>query len=204
MARGRLMRRLEAACWWCGFALVGAALAIAGDALWYQRQATATLRAAPAAPSALAAPAASASAVPAGTPLARLLVPRLGTRVVVAEGTDDAVLRRAAGRLPSSGRFDDDGNVVVAGHRDTFFRSLEAIRAGDRVVIERGGRRVDYEVEWAAVVEPNRVEVARDAGYPALTLVTCYPFEYVGEAPYRFVVRARRVAGAPASHGESS
>lgn len=201
MARGRLMRRLEAACWWCGFALVGTALAIAGDALWYQRQATATLRAAPAAPSALAAPAA---AVPAGTPLARLLVPRLGTRVVVAEGAGDAVLRRAAGRLPSSARFGEDGNVVVAGHRDTFFRSLEAIRAGDRVVIERGGRRVDYEVEWAAVVEPSRVEVTRDAGYPALTLVTCYPFEYVGEAPYRFVVRARRVAGAPAAGGESS
>lgn len=201
MARGRLMRRLEAACWWCGFALVGTALAIAGDALWYQRQATATLRAAPAAPSAIAAPAA---AVPAGTPLARLLVPRLGTRVVVAEGADDAVLRRAAGRLPASARFGEDGNVVVAGHRDTFFRSLEAIRAGDRVVIERGGRRVDYEVEWAAVVEPSRVEVTRDAGYPALTLVTCYPFEYVGEAPYRFVVRARRVAGAPAAGGESS
>jgi len=211
--RRGLAARIEKALWICGVALLGWAAAIAGDALWYQHRAAAALRAEPAAVAApptdggigTPAPAgAGAAAIAAGTPLAQLVVPRLGTRVVVAEGVDATVLRRAAGRLPTSARFDEDGNVAVAGHRDTFFRSLEQIRAGDRVVVERAGGRSEYEVEWAAVVEPARVEVTREAGYPALTLVTCYPFHYVGEAPYRFVVRARRVETAPAARGASS
>jgi len=203
--------RIERALWFCGLALLGWGAAIAGDAFWYQRRAAAALRAEsiavipPAADARTAAPTSvGVATVAAGTPLAQLVVPRLGTRVVVAEGVDATVLRRAAGRLPTSARFDEDGNVAVAGHRDTFFRSLEQIRAGDRVVVERAGGRSEYEVEWAAVVEPARVEVTREAGYPALTLVTCYPFHYVGEAPYRFVVRARRVETAPAARGASS
>ncbi|MCM2270591.1 MAG: class D sortase, partial [Thermoanaerobaculia bacterium] len=181
----------------------GVALAIAGDALWYQHRAEASLRSQEAAPQSVESTVREVS-VAAGTPLARLAVPRLGTSVVVAEGVDETVLRRAAGRLPESARFDEDGNVAVAGHRDTFFRSLERIRAGDRVVIERAGGRSEYEVEWAAVVEPSRIEVTHDAGYPALTLVTCFPFTYVGEAPYRYVVRARRVGAAAPARGASS
>jgi len=197
--RTRLATRLERILWWAGCALLGAALTIVADAAWYQRRAAAQLDATDAgdftpAPARLVG---EAPAVAAGTPLARLVIPRLGARVVVAEGVSDAVLRRAVGRLPESARLDESGNVALAGHRDTFFRPLEQIRAGDRIVLERGGARSEYEVEWAAVVEPSAVEVTADSGYPALTLVTCFPFAYVGDAPYRYVVRARRLDAAP-------
>jgi sortase A len=189
---GRLAARVEAGLWCAGVLLLGTALWMAVDAAWYQRQAREQLHAdALAATSATTTPAATTAT---GTPIARLLVPRLALDVVVAEGDDDDVLRRAVGRVPGGARFGEEaGNVMLAGHRDTFFRPLERIRTGDLVIVERETGRDVYRVEWAAVVEPTRVELRRDAGYAALTLVTCYPFRYVGEAPYRFVVRARRV-----------
>jgi sortase A len=112
--------------------------------------------------------------------------------VVVAEGTGEEVLRRAAGRLVGGALPGEDGNLVLAGHRDTFFRPLREIEIGDPVVVERASGVDVYTVEWTRVVGPRQVEVTRDAGYPALTLITCYPFRYIGEAPERFVVRARR------------
>jgi sortase A len=130
-----------------------------------------------------------------GTPIARIEIPRLGlSPVVVAEGFSDKVLRRAIGHLPTSALPAQAGNVVLAGHRDTFFRPLEGVRVGDLVILESGdGTKHHYEVEWTEVVEPTAVQVVRDAGYPALTLITCYPFRFVGSAPQRFIVRARRV-----------
>lgn len=132
-------------------------------------------------------------AILAGTPIARLLIPRLEYSVVVAEGTTTKVLRRAVGHLPATARPGEVGNIVLAGHRDTFFRELEHLERGDLLVLESAEGKESYRIEWTAVVEPGDVEVVEDSDYPALTLVTCFPFRYVGNAPQRFVVRARRV-----------
>jgi LPXTG-site transpeptidase (sortase) family protein len=99
--------------------------------------------------------------------------------------------------VPGSARLDEAENIVLAGHRDTFFRPLEDIRAGDVILLQSDAGRHAYRVEWTSVVEPEEVSVAAASGYPALTLVTCYPFRYVGQAPQRFVVRARRLSGQP-------
>jgi sortase A len=190
---GHLAALAETVLWTAGGLLLGVAMWMAADAAWYQLRAGEELRAAALAPAPLA-PVATPALT--GAPIARLSIPRLDLDVVVAEGDSDDVLRRAVGRVPSGARLGDAaGNVTLAGHRDTFFRPLEEIRTGDRIVVERGAARDVYLVEWAAVVDPSRVEVQGDPGYAALTLVTCYPFRYVGEAPYRFVVRARRVDG---------
>lgn len=134
--------------------------------------------------------------IPEGAPIARIEIPRLGLEpVVVAEGSSTEVLRRAVGHLPSSALPAEEGNVVLAGHRDTFFRPLEGVRVGDVIVLEVGeGRKDYYEVEWTEIVEPTAVRVMEETGYPALTLITCYPFRFVGNAPQRFIVRARRLA----------
>lgn len=186
-----LVVRLERALAWLAALLLGVALWMMGDAAWYQRQANAELLApSPGADVATPLPV----AVTEGTPLGWLRLPRLALEVVVAEGLSDAVLRRAVGRVPGGARLGERGNLVLAGHRDTFFRPLESVRAGDLVVLEDRSRRLLYRVEWAAVVEPSQVDVAGPSAYDALTLITCFPFGYVGPAPYRFVVRARRLA----------
>jgi len=194
---------LERALAWSGAFFLGVALWMAGDAAFYQRRADARLRSAAAATATPATRAVSTgerivppdgpSAVAAGTALGWITIPRLEVDVVVAEGTSDTVLRRAVGHVPTSSRFGEDGNIVLAGHRDTFFRPLESIHAGDLILLGRPDRRDAYRVEWVAVVQPEALEVTRASGYPALTLVTCFPFSYVGQAPYRFVVRARRL-----------
>jgi sortase A len=115
---------------------------------------------------------------------------------MVAEGTGEEVLRRAVGHLAGSDLPGDSGHVVLAGHRDTFFRPLEAADVGDIVEIDTGVESLAYRVSWIRVVEPTDVWVLEDPGYPALTLVTCYPFHYVGDAPQRFIVRAHRVDSA--------
>ena len=129
-----------------------------------------------------------------GAPVGRLEIPRLEMSVIVAEGTDETVLRRAVGRIPSSAIPGDGGNLALAGHRDSFFRPLEDIEVGDEIVFEApGGLRTTYEVQWTRVVEPNETWVTAPTLESALTLVTCYPFRFVGTAPQRFVVRAERV-----------
>lgn len=133
------------------------------------------------------------AAIASGAPLARLRLPRLDLAVMVAEGTGEEVLRRAVGHLAGSDLPGDSGHVVLAGHRDTFFRPLEAAEVGDIVEIDTGVESLAYRVSWIRVVDPADLWVLEDPGYPALTLVTCYPFRYVGEAPQRFIVRAHRV-----------
>lgn len=206
--RSRALTWLERALW--GFAVVclGWVAWSYSDAFFYQQWADAALF------DALSAPAAGATAAGAtadlpfeadpGEPVARVRIPRLDLSVVVAEGTSDRVLRRAAGRLTVSAQPGSDGNVVVAAHRDSYFRPLEQIRVGDEVVLDGPGGSDVYTVEWTRVVDPTAVEVTADPGYPALTLVTCYPFRYLGSAPQRFVVRARRTGhppGRPADGG---
>lgn len=134
-----------------------------------------------------------ASGPPLGAPVAQLAVSRLDLSVAVAEGTDDEVLRRAVGHLRHTSLPGEGGHIALAGHRDTFFRPLEGIELGDRISVEAPGSSEVYEVEWFRIIDPSELWVLEDPGYPALTLITCYPFRFVGNAPQRFVVRARRI-----------
>jgi sortase A len=124
----------------------------------------------------------------------RIEIPRLNLRAIIAEGIDSRTLRRAVGHLPGTPMPGEEGNVVLAGHRDTFFRALKDIRAEDVVRITTPRGRFEYLVEATAVVEPTRTDVLDPTSEPSVTLVTCYPFYLVGEAPDRFVVRARLIA----------
>jgi len=141
-----------------------------------------------------------------GSAIGRLEIPRLGLSVVVLEGSDHGTLRLGVGRLPSSSVPGEAGNVVLAGHRDTFFRPLREIRPGDEISLRTPQGTFPYTVKWMKVVTPTDTSVLLPTASPALTLVTCYPFYYVGSAPQRFIVRAlpastARIA-APAAHSD--
>jgi sortase A len=125
-----------------------------------------------------------------GSAIGRLEIPRLGLSVVVLEGSDHAALRLGVGRVPDSSLPDEPGNVVLAGHRDTFFRSLREIRPGDQISLRTTAGTFAYTVNWTRVVKPTDTSVIMPTPSQALTLVTCYPFYYVGPAPERFIVRA--------------
>jgi sortase A len=126
-----------------------------------------------------------------GSAIGRLEIPRLGLSVVVLEGSDTESLRLGIGRLPTSGMPGEPGNVVLAGHRDTFFRPLRQIRPGDRMSLETPEGTFAYTVDWTEVVDSGDTRVLLPTATPSLTLVTCYPFDYLGSAPRRFIVRAR-------------
>jgi sortase A len=126
-----------------------------------------------------------------------LEIPRLRLSVMVREGSDTATLAKAAGHLPSTPLPGTLGNVAVAAHRDTFFRPLRNIKVNDRITFTTLQGTFEYQVESLRIVHPTDVSVLRASTEPTLTLVTCYPFYYVGSAPQRFIVRARQV-GSPA------
>jgi sortase A len=180
-------RGLERVLWVFSALALGIALWMKADAWVYQWRSSWEL----APPLAGAAPVEPRQVLPAGTPLARLSIPRLDLSVVVAEGTDHRVLRRAVGHLPRSARPGEGGNIALAAHRDTFFRGLADLQAGDPIVLESDHGHQAYQVEWTRVVSPEETAVVAPTVYPALTLVTCYPFGYLGRAPERYVVRAR-------------
>lgn len=125
--------------------------------------------------------------------LGRIEISRLGIAAMVAEGSDTRTLARAVGHIPSSAFPGRPGNCALAGHRDTFLRGLGGVRLNDVIRIVTPEGTYSYEVAWAAVVEPQRVDVLDSTATRSLTLVTCYPFEYIGHAPQRFVVRATEV-----------
>jgi sortase A len=126
-----------------------------------------------------------------GTTLARIEIPRLGISVVLVEGVRRKDLRVAVGHIPGTALPDEVGNLGVAGHRDTFFRDLQRIRADDLVFLRTSAGTTAYSVESIRVVKPHERNVLAASTQRVLTLVTCYPFHYVGSAPERFIVRAR-------------
>ena len=128
-----------------------------------------------------------------GDVIGRLEVPRIRLSVMLAQGDSTAVLRRAVGHLNETPLPGESGNVVFAGHRDTYFRPLRNIRVGDVITIETVDRSYDYEVEWFRVMPPDNVSVLAPSESNELTLITCFPFSFVGPAPDRFVVRARQI-----------
>jgi len=139
-------------------------------------------------------PVATSAAPSSGDVVGRLEIPRLSLSTVVFEGADKDVLERGAGHLPGSAQPGDRGNAVLAAHRDTFFRPLRDVRIGDIVRIHTPPKDSVYIVESARVVEPDEVDVVKPTPSPVLTLITCYPFRYIGPAPERFVVRAALVS----------
>lgn len=130
-----------------------------------------------------------------GDMLGELQVPRLGLNAIVVQGDSTADLRRAVGHLSSSALPGEWGNVALAGHRDTFFRPLRDIRLGDSITIKTRARSFEYVVESIEVVAPTDIRVLEPSTGHDLTLLTCFPFHYVGPAPKRFVVRARQLDG---------
>jgi sortase A len=112
---------------------------------------------------------------------------------MVAEGTSSRVLRLAAGHVPGTALPGEPGNVVLAAHRDTFFRRLGELKSGDVIRLAVPGRQFVYSVRFADIVGPNETWVLESSPDQSLTLVTCYPFYFLGPAPKRFVIRAGRI-----------
>jgi sortase A len=134
---------------------------------------------------------------PSPAPLAVLRIPRIQLEVAVLEGTDEVTLNRAVGHIADTTKPGTDGNSGIAGHRDGFFRGLKDIAAGDAIELETLAGKEMYRVERTWIVPPEDVSVLNPTPTRCLTLVTCYPFYFVGSAPQRFIVRATR-AGAEA------
>ena len=129
-----------------------------------------------------------------GSPLGLLDIPSIGLSAVIAEGVDASTLRRALGHVPGTALATSSGNMAIAGHRDTFFRSLKDIRTHAEITLTTAGQRHRYRVEWTKVIPPNDTQVLETSSENTLTLITCYPFHYVGPAPRRFIVRAKRIS----------
>ncbi len=129
----------------------------------------------------------------------RIEIPRLLLSAVVVEGIDKTTLRRAVEHIPGTALPGQPGNVGLAGHRDTFFRPLKDVRIQDEIQFSTPEGDFKYQVESLRIVEPDDVGVLAPSSENVLTMVTCYPFFYIGAAPKRFVVRARQVAPQKAS-----
>lgn len=127
--------------------------------------------------------------------LAILRIPRLELEVPVFDGTADAVLDLAAGRIEYTALPGTPGNVGIAAHRDGFFRVLKDIKEGDALVLDTPASTEHYRVAWIRITTPDDVSVIDPTPGRAVTLVGCYPFYFVGDAPKRFIVRAEPVAG---------
>jgi sortase A len=129
-----------------------------------------------------------------GSPISKMEIPSIGVSVVVVEGVKPRNLKLAVGHIPGTALPGEPGNVGIAGHRDTFFRRLRDIRTQDMITLTMPYGSYRYSVESTQIVDPTNVQVLEGSGEPILTLVTCYPFYYVGAAPKRFVVKARQEA----------
>lgn len=149
---------------------------------------------------------AKASTAPApagGVLLGRLEAPSVKLSTAVLEGSDDATLSRGSGHIEDTPFPGQPGNVGIAGHRDTTFRALRNIHVGDTLEYKTADRRYRYRISQTMIVGPDDVYVLDPTPRPALTLVTCYPFEFVGHAPRRFIVRADLVGEETLSDGRS-
>jgi sortase A len=141
------------------------------------------------------APATPAPAPTAGSTIGEIQIQRLGLTAMIVQGESARIFRRAVGHLAGTALPGESGNVVLAGHRDTFFRPLKDVRPGDAITVKTERGDFEYVVETTAVVSPAAVDVLEPTGEHALTLITCFPFYYVGAAPDRFVVRAYETQG---------
>ena len=134
---------------------------------------------------------------PSPPPLAVLRIGRIRLEVPVLAGTDDWTLNRAVGHIEDTAEPGGDGNSGIAGHRDGFFRGLKDVEPGDALELDTLRATHRYRIERIWIVEPEDVSVLDSTPSPAVTLVTCYPFYFVGSAPQRYIVRAQRIASTP-------
>ena len=213
-------RRVEVAAWTLGVALLSLCL---GVRQWSERQradgvdAFEQMHAAasdapvmqPAAPSTLdqslwsmqRVRAFAASLTSPGVPKGVLRIPSLGLDVPVYEGTSELDLNRGAGHIEGTAALSANGNIGIAAHRDGFFRGLKDIAIDDEIHLDVGDRSLRYRVVDIGVVTPSAVHVLADTPTPSITLVTCYPFYFVGTAPQRYIVRAELADAIPAASG---
>lgn len=136
-------------------------------------------------------------------PLAVLRIPKIHLEAPVYDDTDDLTLNRGVGRILGTARVGEGGNLGIAGHRDGFFRGLKDLAPGDEIDLDRIGKSDTYVVEEIRIVSPEDVSVLNPTPVPSLTLVTCFPFYYVGSAPQRFIVHAS-ITGFDQLHKEVS
>lgn len=129
-----------------------------------------------------------------GEVLGILDIPRIGLSSVVEQGVDSAILRDNVGHIPGTALPGHEGNAALAAHRDTYFRHLSELRTGDEIVFHSVSATYTYKVQSTSIVEPTDTSVLTQTKKPTLTLVTCFPFYYVGSAPKRFVLVARQDA----------
>jgi sortase A len=128
-----------------------------------------------------------------GDVLGRIEIPRLGMTVAILEGTAPQTLKLGVGHIEGTALPGASGNVGIAGHRDTYFRALQDIRDKDEIQIQTATGLSRYEVDSLQIVAPSDVGVLAPTAESSITLVTCYPFHFIGSAPERFIVRARRI-----------
>lgn len=213
-----ILRFAEYCCFGVGFALLGLCAVLASETYFFQTYENWAfdqhLERAPASYAEFLAEKVSFVAKPAIRPLAgsdrnfgapefqpsadrsvvgRIEIPRIGLATMVLEGVSQRTLALAVGHIPGTALPGEVGNVGIAGHRDTFFRSLRDVHPGDTIVMRTLQGSWEYRVQSCEVVHVSDTQVLEDSGSPALTLVTCYPFYYVGPAPERFIVHALRI-----------
>ena len=133
----------------------------------------------------------SGSAVKEGDVLGRIEIPRLGMTVAILEGTTSRTLGVGVGHIQGTALPGELGNIGIAGHRDTYFRALKDIHVGDEIRIQTATGLSRYKVDKVQVVAPDDISVLAPSAASAITLITCYPFHFIGAAPQRFVVHAR-------------
>ena len=136
---------------------------------------------------------AAPSAPAAGSVIAKLEAPSVQMTTTVLEGSDDATLSRGAGHIEDTPFPGQPGNIGIAGHRDTVFRPLRRIKVGDPLQITTANRTYRYRISKTLIVGPDDVYVLDPTAHPTVTLVTCYPFEFIGHAPKRFIVQAELI-----------
>jgi sortase A len=195
------------------FLVAGLSLLVQAGVTWARRsawQAIQTERFAADAPAELGAeratepnPSLQRSAPLPGAPLARLRLERLGIDVVVAEGTDHGTLSLGPGHMRGSGLPGEDDNCIIAGHRDGAFGQLREVREGDVVEVSDEAGMVRYRISWVGVVEKDDASALAPSADPILTLVTCHPFNHLGPAPRRLVVRGYRIGDVTDPRGAS-
>ena len=135
----------------------------------------------------------SRAVVKEGDVLGRIEIPRLGVIVAILEGTTTQTRRLGVGHIEGTALPGEPGNIGIAGHRDTYFRGLKDIRTNDEIQIQTATGLSRFEVDSVQIVDPGDTRVLAPSAEPAITLVTCYPFHFIGAAPQRFVVHARSI-----------
>lgn len=135
--------------------------------------------------------------------MALLRIPKLHLEVPVLEGTDDLILNRAVGHIEGTPTPGEAGNIGIAGHRDGFFRGLKDVATGDTIEIVTQKKTSTYVIDQITIVDPNDVSVLAPRARSSVTLVTCYPFYFVGSAPQRYIVQASLVGPDKKSQSDS-